>query len=437
MNKSQTYSIFWFRRDLRLFDNCGLFHALKSGYKIIPLYIFDSYVIHELEKNDARISLLYKILKDIHHELVSINSGLCVEIGQPEHVFQKLTQQFNIHSVFTNSEYEPYSAVRDQKVNSYLSSLSISTFFFKDQVFFEKDSVLKSDSSPYTIFTPYSKKWKEKYSNTEYIEYPSEQLISNFAKISFPFPELSELGFEQVSVALPEIQLDNDFVKKYSELRNIPSVNGTSQLSVHLRMGTQSIRQIIHRVSKQSETLLNELIWREFFSQILMHFPETVSEPFQKKFRFIRWRNNEQQFIRWSNGETGYPIVDAGMRQLNQTGLMHNRVRMITASFLCKHLLIDWRWGEAYFAKKLLDYDLASNVGNWQWAASTGCDAVPYFRIFNPELQQKKFDPNQEYIKKWIPEYRSSDYIKPIVEHASARSLCLEEYKHSISQYIK
>lgn len=241
---------------------------------------------------------------------------------------------------------------------------------------------------------------------------------------------MSDLEFGESVILVKDFQLSN--VENYASLRNLPAEDSTSYLSPHLRFGTVSIRQIIHLLSPKDEVFLSELIWREFFMQIIFHFPKVVSQNFHSKYDRIQWRNKEDEFQLWCQGKTGFPLVDAGMRQLNQTGYMHNRVRLVTASFLCKHLLIDWRWGEAYFAQKLLDYELSSNNGNWQWAAGTGCDAAPYFRVFNPTTQMKKFDKASKYIHTWIPEYGTTDYAKPMVDHAFARARALEVYKNGI-----
>src|SRR5690606_1162321 len=294
-------------------------------------------------------------------------------------------------------DYEPYAIERDTQIHDFLQQKNISFITFKDQVIFEKSEVMKPDGTPYTVFTPYSKKWKQKYLSNKPSFLASENYLYNFLQnVTYPFPSLSAIGFEDAGMNIPELDIGVGTIKNYNETRNIP-VLGTSFVGIHLRFGTVSIRHMVELANKLNEQWLNELIWREFFMMILFHFPHVANQSFRKKYDHIQWRNNEAEFELWCKGETGYPIVDAGMRQLNETGWMHNRVRLVVASFLTKHLLIDWRWGEAYFAEKLLDYELASNNGNWQWAAGSGCDAAPYFRIFNPAEQTRKFDPELKY----------------------------------------
>ena len=424
-------NIFWFRRDLRLQDNKGLTEALKSGKKVIPLFIFDTQILNELEKNDPRVGFIYDQLFEMSKTLNSLGSSLLVKLGNPLEVWQELANEFEIDKVFCNHDYEPYAIQRDEKINQFLSSQGIQLQTFKDQVIFEKDEVLKNDNSPYTVFTPYKNRWLEKFKTlADFKEYSSEKLLSNFVKKKFTFPKLTDLGFETSDLKVKPFDISE--IENYEKLRDFPAENKTSFLGPHLRFGTVSIRAIVQISMKKSSVFLSELIWREFFMQILYHFPHVVDQSFKKKYDNIKWLNNETHFEKWCKGETGYPMVDAGMKQLNQTGFMHNRVRMVVASFLCKHLLIDWRWGEAYFAEKLLDYELSSNNGNWQWAAGCGCDAAPYFRIFNPTTQIKKFDPNLDYIKKWLPELNTFEYPDPIVEHSFARNRALETYKKAL-----
>jgi len=429
-------TVFWFRRDLRIADNRGLFNALQSGFPVLPVFIFDSNILQHLEeKCDKRVELIQKILVELQSEIARFGSSLLVRYGKPVEVFEALTSEFNIKSVYTNRDYEPYAIQRDREVADFLSSKSIRFVTFKDQVIFEWNEVLKADSSPYTVFTPYSKIWKQQLNESLIAPSDSFQLAHNFLKTAnVPIPELNSIGFEPTGIVYELPVLDEQIISNYHASRDIPSTNGTSGLSVHLRFGTVSIRQLVTKALQLNEIWLNELIWREFFMSILMHFPYVVDGPFKKAYNAIQWRNNENEFALWCEGRTGYPMVDAGMRQLNRTGFMHNRVRMIVASFLTKHLLIDWRWGEAYFAQKLLDYDLSANNGNWQWAAGCGCDAAPYFRIFNPTEQTKRYDPQFRYIRQWVDEFDSLSYPSPVVDHHFARVRVLNAYKSALDK---
>lgn len=423
-------NIFWFRRDLRLEDNAGLYHALQSGLKVIPVFIFDTDILTRLQnKKDKRVDYIHQALQHIHKELKKHNSGLYIYDGSPMEAFKKIIQDFNVDSVFCNRDYEPQAIKRDRQTVDFLLKHHIQLKDFKDQVIFEKNDILKSDLSPYTVFTPYSKKWKENLKNIE--TFTIER--THFANYNGPSEiiSLKEIGFEKTDFEFTKPELSRDIIDSYGKYRDFPAMDHTTHLGTALRFGTISIRKCVQYVVKHNEVWLNELIWREFFMQILYHFPDVVHQCFKKKYENIAWRNNEKEFKAWCDGRTGYPIVDAGMRQLNETGFMHNRVRMITASFLTKHLLIDWRWGEAYFAEKLLDYDLSANNGNWQWAAGCGCDAAPYFRIFNPYEQAKKFDKDSQYIRKWLPE---DDAEEPIVEHAKARERALKAYKEALAE---
>ena len=427
-------AIFWFRRDLRLEDNRGLLECLQSGYEVMPLFIFDTNIIEELPKDDPRVYFIYQNLKKLHQELQKVGSGLNIYHKSPVSVFLQLIQEGNIAKVFTNEDYEPYARERDDAVKQLLSDNDIGFESYKDQVIFEKNEILKNDDSPYTVFTYYKGKWlKHLNSDTEshLHHYPSELHLSKCIPPVKPFPSLKSLGFEPAKVKVPE--LDTSHIKDYGQYRDFPFLDQTTHAGPHLRFGTISIRKMVQLALQGNETYLSELIWREFFMQILFHFPKVVNNNFKAKYDGVKWRNNETEFDKWCKGETGFPLVDAGMRQLNATGYMHNRVRMITAGFLCKHLLIDWRWGEAYFAEKLLDYDLAANNGNWQWAAGTGCDAAPYFRIFNPTTQVQKFDPELKYIRKWIKEIDELSYPTPIVDHKTARKRCLEAYQNGLA----
>lgn len=425
-------NVFWFRRDLRLDDNVGLFEALSDG-ETLPIFIFDPNILAELPKDDARVSFISELLEKIQKQLKAEKKSLAVFHDEPEKVFEKLTKEHKIKAVFTNHDYEPYAKKRDAEIEKFLNSKEIAFHTFKDQVIFEKDEIVKDDGKPYVVYTPFSKKWKEKFSKESVKIHLSEKKLDQIATHNYPFLSLTDIGFQESKIKVEDFDISKDIIENYKETRDFPSVDGTSHLSPHLRFGAVSIRKIVKKASEfEQGTFLNELIWREFFMQILWHFPNTVTESFRPKYDNIKWRNNEKEFKSWCEGKTGYPIVDAGMRQLNQTGNMHNRVRMVVASFLCKHLLIDWRWGEAYFAEKLLDYEESSNVGNWQWAAGSGVDAAPYFRIFNPSEQVKKFDKDFKYIKKWVPEFQEMDY-QPIVDHKDARERALKIYKEAVA----
>ena len=421
-------SIFWYRRDLRLEDNTGLFKALNENENILPIFIFDDSILDELPEDDARVNFIYESLSKINKQLNNHKASLQILKGQIDDVWEKLVTTYDIQKVYLNKDYEPYAIKRDQKIKEFLNSKGIEMKTFKDQVIFEEDEIVKADGKPYTVFTPYKRKWLEKFTKVNL------NLIANFDnfyKKIIDFPTLNQLGLKNSSLKVKKYSLKN--VSTYSETRNFPNLDSTSYLSPHLRFGTISVRQIITELKNKSETFLSELIWREFFMQIIFHFPHVVTKNFRPKYDGIQWVNNKEDYDNWCQGKTGYPLVDAGMRQLNETGYMHNRVRMVTAGFLCKHLLIDWRYGEAYFAKKLLDYELSSNNGNWQWAAGTGCDAAPYFRIFNPIEQLKKFDKTLTYTKKWVKDFETLTYPKPIVDHKYARNRALEAYKKGIN----
>lgn len=441
-------AIFWFRRDLRLEDNAGLFHALKGEHPVLPLFIFDRVILDALsDKKDARVDFIHQSLAKLKAQLEALGSSLLVLYGQPEEVWQQVLQQYPVAAVYTNRDYEPYAYMRDAQIGKLLHDKPFHTF--KDHVIFEKGEVLKDDGKPYTVFTPYSKKWlaklqshtfpAEQSSNADatslfYLsEYPTHQFFDRFYPCApIPFPALDDLGFEPSAIAFPPDTVSRGIIRNYEATRNFPALAGTSRLGIHFRFGTISIREKARNAIGLSASFLNELIWRDFYSQILGYFPQVVDSAFKPKYDHIPWRDSSEDFQKWCEGKTGYPIVDAGMRELNATGFMHNRVRMITASFLTKHLLLDWRLGEQYFAAKLLDYDLASNVGGWQWAAGCGTDAAPYFRIFNPSEQIKKFDSAYTYIRKWVPEFGSANYPKPMVEHSFARQRCLETFKKAL-----
>ena len=423
-------TVFWFRRDLRLPDNAGLYHALKENKDVVPIFIFDTVILDKLEdKADSRVAFIHNSLTGIQQQLVELGSSLLVFHGNPVEIFNSLQPK----AVYANHDYEPYALKRDEEIKNVLAQKGTEFKTFKDQVIFEKDEVTKDDGKPYTIFTPYSRKWKSLLSEAHLKSYPTEKFFGSFKKIQpVSFPSLNEIGFKETGTVFPERVIKLSIVEKYDQQRNFPAITGTTRLSVHLRFGTVSIRKLVQLAEKKNEAWLNELIWRDFYKMILWHFPHVETHAFKPAYDQIKWRNQEKEFIAWCEGNTGYPLVDAGMRELNSTGFMHNRVRMVTASFLTKHLLIDWRWGEAYFASKLLDFDLASNNGGWQWAAGCGCDAAPYFRVFNPALQTEKFDPQFEYIKKWIPEFGTEEYPNPIVEHKFARDRVLKIYKEAL-----
>ncbi|HOY04843.1 MAG TPA: deoxyribodipyrimidine photo-lyase [Saprospiraceae bacterium] len=440
-------SVFWFRRDLRLHDNAGLYHALKGPHPVLPLFIFDRNILDDLKNpQDARVTFIQNTLESLKTELESRGCSLLVYDGKPEQVWQELLQKYKLAAVYTNHDFEPYAIDRDAAVQTLLAERDIPFNTYKDHVIFEKDEVLKSDQTPYTVFTPYSKRWLEKLSS-RYTEegaidkisfylssYPVEKHEGNYLKINpLPMPSLADIGFQPTSIAFPPTSVARGLIRSYDKTRDFPAIDGTSRLGIHFRFGTISIREKARAARELNAIFLNELIWRDFYSQILAHFPHVVGHPFRPQYDKVPWRDAPGDFAQWCEGRTGYPIVDAGMRQLNETGYMHNRVRMITASFLTKHLLLDWRLGEAYFAEKLLDYDLASNNGGWQWAAGCGTDAAPYFRIFNPTEQMKKFDPEFKYIRRWVPEFGTPKYLKPMVEHVFARERCLATYKSALA----
>lgn len=434
MTSKKNISVFWFRRDLRLHDNAGLYHALKNSKTVLPLFIFDPGILEKLKnKEDPRVSFIYWALTELQKELQQLGSSMHTLYGNPADIYKKLIGEYTIEAVYTNHDYEPSAIERDKEVQQLLRKSNIPFFTFKDQVIFEKSEVTKDDGLPYTVFTPYMRKWKSRLGEFYLRSYPNEKYASNFIKdTSLPFLSLSDTGFLPAKTTFTRPVLNESIVSKYSEQRDFPAIAGTTRLSVHLRFGTVSIRELTRKAIQLNDTWLNELIWREFYMMILFHFPHAAGGSFKKQYDKIPWRNNEKEFALWCKGETGYPIVDAGMRELNTTGFMHNRVRMIVASFLVKHLLIDWRWGEAYFAEKLVDFDLSANNGGWQWAASSGCDAAPYFRVFNPYEQTKRFDPKLEYIRKWVPEFEELTYPQPVVDHKFARERVLAVFKKAL-----
>ncbi len=428
-------NIMWFRRDLRLKDNAALYHALKSTHPVVPVFIFDRNILDDLEdKKDRRVEFIFDAIEEMQQKLLALKSTLDVHYGKPENVLEALFKKYTIEKIFANEDYEQYAIDRDQAINTLLKKNGAALHLYKDQVIFHKKEVLKDDEKPYTVFTPYSRRWKEKLNDFYLKSYPTEKYFDNFfQQQEIKIPSLESMGFERCAKPFPSKDIEKSLIKNYSEERNFPAQHGTSKLSVHLRFGTISIRELAAKTRNLSNIFLNELIWRDFYFSILFHFPHVRNEKaFKPEYDKIEWLNDEADFQKWCEGKTGYPLVDAGMRQLNETGFMHNRIRMVTASFLTKHLLTDWRWGEAYFAKKLLDYDYAANNGGWQWAAGSGCDAAPYFRIFNPTLQMQKFDKEQKYIKQWVPEFGTDKYPEPIVQHEFARKRALEAYSKAV-----
>ena len=433
---SKKVNIFWFRRDLRLDDNVGFYNALKGDYPVLPIFIFDEEILSKLPKNDARVTFIFDTLQKMRNTLLEENqSSLAMYYGKPKEIYKNLLKKYEIQTVFTNRDYEPYAIKRDYEIKELLEENNVAFTTFKDQVIFEKNEVVKKDGKPYVVYTPYMKVWKEKFKTYNLDIYYTNSYLKNLIKhTQLPNLTLSDIGFKKANQEIEPYTVTPTLIQQYEDTRNFPAKDTTSKLGPHLRFGTASIRKMITKaIAEKNEIFWQELIWREFFMQILWHFPETSKKSFKSKYDRIEWRNNEEEFKKWCNGQTGYPLVDAGMRQLNQTGFMHNRIRMLVGSFLCKHLLIDWRWGEAYFAEKLHDYEMASNVGNWQWVAGSGVDAAPYFRIFNPTTQIKKFDKDLEYIKKWVPEFQELTYAKEMVDHKEARERCLKTYKEALN----
>ncbi|WP_178984122.1 cryptochrome/photolyase family protein [Winogradskyella helgolandensis] len=433
---SKKVNIFWFRRDLRLDDNLGFYEALKSDLPVLPIFIFDTEILEHLPKDDARVTFIHQTLQTMRQTLQEdYNSSIAILHGKPEVIFKQLIEDYDIDTVYTNHDYEPYATQRDNTIKTFLEKHSIAFNTYKDQVIFEKNEVEKKDGNPYLVYTPYMRTWKEKFQAIELEIYYTKSHLDNLVCHSrLPNLSLSDIGFEKSNQEITDYEVTPTLIQTYEATRNFPAKDSTSRLGPHLRFGTVSIRKMVKKaIAEQNEIFWQELIWREFFMQILWHFPQTTTNAFKPKYDRIEWRNNEDEFKKWCEGKTGYPLVDAGMRQLNSTGFMHNRVRMLVGSFLCKHLLIDWRWGEAYFAEKLHDYDMASNVGNWQWVAGCGVDAAPYFRIFNPTTQIQKFDKNHDYLKQWVPEYQELTYPQPMVDHKMARERCLETYKTALT----
>lgn len=433
---NEKINIFWFRRDLRLDDNVGFLAALKDNLPVLPIFIFDSEILDSLPEDDARVTFIFETLQDMRSELQeNHNSSLAMYHGKPEEVFKKLLKDYKVGKVFTNRDYEPYAKDRDEKIQKLLKDNDAEFETFKDQVIFEKDEVVKGDGDPYVVYTPYMKTWMQHFKDIDLkIHYTSQYLDNLVQNTRLPNLSLSDIGFKKSSLKVPNFDTTPTLIQQYEDTRNIPAKDGTSRLGPHLRFGTVSVRKMVKKANNENnKTFLQELVWREFFMQVLYHNPSTVTDAFKSKYDNINWRNKKNEFEKWKAGKTGFPLVDAGMRQLNKSGFMHNRVRMLVGSFLCKHLLIDWRWGEAYFAEKLLDYEMSSNVGNWQWVAGSGVDAVPYFRIFNPTTQIDKFDKEKKYIKEWVEEFGTDDYPEKMVDHKEARERALSTYKAAVS----
>jgi deoxyribodipyrimidine photo-lyase len=427
-------SLFWFRRDLRLNDNTGFFYALQQEKNVLPVFIFDKNILDKLEERaDARVEFIHDQVTRLSAELESKGSSLLVKYGDPEAIYKSLLSEYEIEGVYTNRDYEPYAKSRDTAIENLLKEKGVPFFTFKDQLIFEPGEILNGSGEFYKVFTPFSRVWLEKYNKTKFSTLDELNWKNLFQSDSLPIPNLASMGFQNSEISIPSKTADEELISHYDEKRNFPAVKGTSRLGIHLRFVTISIRKLANTAASLNATFLNELIWREFYMFILAYNPAVIDKAFKPAYDQIPWRNNEKEFEAWCKGMTGYPIVDAGMRELNETGFMHNRVRMIVASFLTKHLLIDWRWGEAYFAKKLLDYELASNNGGWQWAAGTGTDAQPYFRVFNPTSQTEKFDKDLKYIKKWVPEFQTEKYPEPIVDHKFARQRAIDTYKSALN----
>lgn len=447
MHRSDKPSIvvFWHRRDLRVEDNHGLFRALEDGHPVLPIFIFDTHILRDLPVDDARVEFIHTVLDELKAEYKEYGSDLCALYNEPLKAFIQLSQDYEIKAIYTNRDYEPYAKERDKMVREWANARSIPFMEFKDHVIFDQQEVVKDDGSPYTVFTPYKKKWLEAMERsmedvsgepTGLLPFNSSSRTDNLWQGTCPWklPSLQSMGFEQSGCNFPAKSIPQQVIRDYDKFRDFPAMDATSRLGIHFRFGTISIREKARKAYRLNKTFLSELIWRDFYSTILDHFPRVVDHSFRPEYDRIQWRNDPEEFQKWCDGNTGFPLVDAGMRELNQTGYMHNRVRMVVASFLTKHLLIDWRWGEAYFARKLLDFDLASNNGGWQWAAGSGTDAAPYFRIFNPASQAEKFDKENVYIRKWVPEYGTPEYPAPIVDHRFARERCLRVYKEALTK---
>jgi len=469
-------ALFWFRRDLRLQDNTALYYALNNADTVACIFVFDKNILSELGKADTRVDFLWHTLNSLKEELKQLGSDLIIVHDNPEKIIPELAIKYGVSAIYCNEDYEPKARQRDRTVAELVREKNIDFFSYKDQCVFSKEEILNSQHQAYTVFTHYAQAWRKKFTLDFIKEYPSESFLNKLAKFKTQkIPELSSIGFEQTNISKMKIgfsnkeavQLFNTFTEKkinhYKVLRDFPSISGVSYLSVHNRFGTISVRHLLREAimlkdqnpmnEESIDTWISELIWRDFYFQLLYNFPHVAYEPFHSEYNDFPWENDMEKFQKWCDGETGYPLIDAAMKQLNQTGYMHNRLRMVVASFLTKHLLVDYRLGEQYFAAKLLDFDLSANNGGWQWAASTGCDAQPYFRIFNPILQSEKFDPHGKFIKKMLPifslidekyvhnpsEYKEElkmlginlgiEYPEPIVNHKQARQRTLDIFK--------
>ena len=466
-------SLVWFRRDLRDFDHAALYHALKTSSQVFCIFVFDTEILDKLSnKQDRRVEFIWESVKELKAALQANGGDLIVMHGKARELIPTYALQANIHAVFANRDYEPSAVARDAEVAAKLAQNNIEFHSFKDQVLFEKDEILSLSNKPYSVFTPYKNAHLKKLDDFYLKPYPVDGYIHNYAKVApSHLISLESMGFVRTNLAdvrLPTgmsggAQLFADFetrMHQYKDARNFPAVKGVSYLSVHLRFGTVSIRHLARQARNHanagSQTWLNELIWRDFYSQILHHHPQVAAgRAYKAEFENLPFPNDEALFKAWCEGKTGYPLIDAAMRQINSTGFMHNRLRMVVACFLVKDLLIDWRWGERYFAEHLIDFDLSANNGGWQWAASTGCDAQPWFRIFNPITQSERFDAAGKFIRKYVPELANcsdeeihapwqmsslmqqlcnviigKDYPTPIVDHATQRALALDLHKN-------
>ncbi|MGM0506610.1 MAG: cryptochrome/photolyase family protein [Bacteroidota bacterium] len=435
MPDNQPVHVHWFRRDLRLTDHRALQRAIRSGLPVLPLFVFDRNILNRLEsRTDRRVHFIHQRLKNLKAQLRAVGSDLVIKTGSPVEVWRELLSEWEVASASVVRDYEPYARSRDREVWEILNREGIQLHGFKDQVIFETSEIVTKAGDPYKVFTPYARQWNRHLQESD-LE-PCRVDLSSFLKMEEQsFPSLEELGFRPADDT-PDTEprpLPVGIMKKYGQTRDLPGLQGTTRLGVHLRFGTISIRELVRMARQYSTTFLNELVWREFFQMVLWHHPESVDRAIRPEYDRIEWEENRDHFQAWCEGRTGYPMVDAGMRELNETGFMHNRARMVAAGFLCKHLLIDWRRGERYFASRLTDFELASNVGNWQWAAGSGHDAAPWFRIFNPVRQQERFDPKFHYIKQFLPDYGTPSYPEPIIEHATARKRALDRYRRALT----
>ena len=428
------FVVHWFRRDLRWQDNRALDAALTSGHPVVPLFVFDKNILDRLDnQDDARITFLHDRISHMQGEASDLGGSLLVVHDDPINVLETLAENGMMKAVYTNEDYEPYAQTRDAAARNFLKTRGVAFHTFTDHVIQAPGEVTKPDGTPYTVFTPFSKRWHLNLSEENMKTSPSEKHLGSLHTWDSTLPSLDSIGFKRSSISAPEATITKNVLTQYSEMRDIPSVRGTSRLSVHLRFGTKSIREAAKEGFKYSEKWLTELIWRDFYQHVMHAFPHSMKDAFRPQYDRVPWRHNDEDFQRWTRGETGYPLVDAGMRELLATGFMHNRVRMVVASFFCKHLLLDWRLGERHFAAHLLDFELASNVGGWQWAAGSGCDAAPYFRVFNPTSQLQKFDRELTYVRKWVPEYGTESYPTPMVDHKMARQRAIDTYKNALS----